>query len=81
MEQVLVYGIGVLAVAAVLYMLLKKYDIKITLLAVGLLLMYVAVLMGKSIPGETGYAIIDPIMAIVEQFKATFSQAGLVILL
>lgn len=81
MEQVLVYGIGVLAVAAVLYMLLKKYDIKITWLAVGLLLMYVAVLMGKSIPGETGYAIIDPIMAIVEQFKATFSQAGLVILL
>lgn len=85
MLQAVMYITALIAVALVIIMLIKKMDIKITLLAVGVLLLYVAIAMGKGISmtgfKSTGYAFLDPILAIVNQFKDTFSSAGLIILL
>mgnify|MGYP003365451946 FL=1 len=51
-------------------MLLKKNDIKMTLLSLGLLLMYVAIIMGKKVvvTMTTGATAFDPFQAIVDQF-------------
>ena len=81
MQQFVIFGTGLLAVASLVFMLLKKYDIKITLFAVGIVLMYVAVAMGRATPGGTGFAALDPIMAIVLQFRNTLQGPGLVILI
>ena len=47
--DILMYGIAVVAVGLVFYMLIKKMDIKITLFATGIVLMYLAIFMGKDI--------------------------------
>ncbi len=49
MNTILVIIIGLIAVGILVYMLLKKNDIKMTLLSLGLLLMYVAIIMGKKV--------------------------------
>ncbi len=75
---------AVLAMAIIGYMLIKKMDIKITLFAIGLLLMFVGVAMGNGIGmrgfESCGITFFDPIMAIGEQFKSTLGRAGLIIL-
>ena len=81
MEVLAVYLIGVLAALLLMYMLIKKFDIKVTLLGTGLLLMYIAIAFGNETPGGTEYAILNPIMAIVLQFRNTLQGPGLVILL
>jgi C4-dicarboxylate transporter, DcuC family len=85
MIQVIMYISAIVAVLLVFLMLIKKMDIKITLLAIGIILMYVAVFMGKSISmidfKSTGLVGLDPILAVVNQFKTTFASAGLIILL
>ncbi|MGL4799555.1 MAG: C4-dicarboxylate transporter DcuC [Cellulosilyticaceae bacterium] len=77
--------IAALAVGCIGYMLVKKMDIKITLLAVGIVLMYVAIVSGQGISMKgfesTGISLIDPIYAVVEQFKSTLPAAGLIILM
>lgn len=77
--------IAALAIGCIGYMLIKKMDIKITLLAVGIVLMYVAIVSGQGISMRgfegTGMALLDPIYAIVEQFKSTLPAAGLIILM
>lgn len=74
---VLVFGI-------VIYMLIKKMDIKTTLFAMGIVLMYVAVFMGNDIAikdfTSTGVKWLDPLAAVISQFKTTISGAGLIIL-
>jgi len=77
--------ITIAAIAVVVYMLLKKMDIKITLLAVGLTLMYLALFMGQEIAfrgfASTGSIWLDPISVIPKQFVSTLSRAGLIILI
>lgn len=74
---VLVFGI-------VIYMLIKKMDIKTTLFAMGIVLMYVAIFMGNDIAikdfTSTGVKWLDPLAAVISQFKTTISGAGLIIL-
>ena len=80
MDVVLMYLFSVLGVAAVIFMLLKKLDIKITLLVVGILLMFGALIIGK-LPLESVNDFLAPFTAIVDQFKSTLPKAGLIILI
>lgn len=77
--------LAILSIIIVVYMLIKKMDIKITLFAVGILLMYAALLTGGDIAikdfKSTGLALFDPILAIIMSFKSTLSRAGLIILM
>ncbi|WP_159648632.1 C4-dicarboxylate transporter DcuC [Erysipelothrix aquatica] len=81
MNTTLMFIVGALAVVAVVYMLLKKMDIKITLFAVGIILMVIAILNGNAIIKEPVNVMVDPILSIIDQFKKQLSGAGLVILL
>ncbi|CAM4285846.1 C4-dicarboxylate transporter DcuC [Erysipelothrix aquatica] len=81
MNTTLMFIVGALAVVAVVYMLLKKMDIKITLFAVGIILMVIAILNGNAIIKEPVNVLVDPILSIIDQFKKQLSGAGLVILL
>ena len=45
MDAILVSAVGLVAVAILIYMLLKKNDIKMTLLSLGIILMYIAILL------------------------------------
>lgn len=80
MNPFIMYGAGLVAVAIVIFMLLKKLDIKITLFGVGILLMIVAILMGNTVIEEPVHILVDPLLAIVEQFKKTLPSSGFVIL-
>ncbi|QVK18396.1 C4-dicarboxylate transporter DcuC [Mycoplasmatota bacterium] len=81
MEQFIMWSAAFIAVALVVYMLLIKADIKMTLLGVGLALLYVAtILLGNSV-AETGNAILDPFQVVVDQFKKILPKAGLIILI
>lgn len=79
------YSAAILAVAVVIYMLIKKMDIKISLFLMGMILIVVAVLMGKDIAVNefvsTGSLWLDPLQVIVSQFKETLTSAGFVILI
>ncbi len=74
-----------IAIAIVVYMLIKKLDIKITLFGVGLALMYIALLMGQKLDIKgfvsTGSILLDPISVLPQQFIETLSSAGLIILI
>lgn len=77
--------ITLIAISIVTFMLLKKLDIKITLLGVGLALMYIALLAGEqlAIPDfvSTGSILLDPISVIPLEFVSILSRAGLIILI
>lgn len=78
------YIVAVAAIALVVYALIKKMDIKIVLFATGIVLMYVAMLMGRGIAipefEGTGFALFDPLLAIASEFKDTLTGAGFIIL-
>ncbi len=73
------------AIGFVGYCLIKKMDIKITLFGAGIILMYIALAMGNAISmngfESSGLTLIDPVLALVNQFKATLSSSGLIILI
>src|SRR5699024_6126287 len=71
---------AVVAVALVVYMLIKKADIKLTLLGTGLALLFISVAMGSDV-AEDVPALLQPFQVVVDQFGKTLSEAGLVILL
>ncbi len=60
-------------------------DIKITLLLMGIILMFVGLGLGTPIGGEefasTGAVWLDPLKVIADQFKSTISSAGFIILI
>lgn len=68
----------------VIFMLIKKMDIKTTLFAMGIVLMYLAVFMGNDIAIKgfvsTGVKWLDPLAAVIAQFKTALAGAGLIIL-
>lgn len=78
------YGIAIMAVVLVFYMLIKKMDIKITLFATGIVLMYIALAMGRGIAitdfEGTGFFLFDPLFAVVDSFKGILTGAGFIIL-
>lgn len=85
MITAIMYISAILAVAIVVFMLIKKMDIKITLFVIGIVLMYIGMACGNTIGGgefaSTGMAWLDPLKAIADQFKSTISSAGFIILI
>lgn len=85
MSPILMYGSAILAVGVVVFMLIKKTDIKMTLFLSGIVLMYIAMAFGEGIAiadfETSGVALLDPLKAIVDQFKSTISSAGFIILI
>lgn len=85
MSPILMYGSAILAVGVVVFMLIKKMDIKMTLFLIGIVLMYIAMAFGNGIAiadfESSGIALLDPLKAIVDQFKSTISSAGFIILI
>lgn len=84
-SNLVMYGSAIVAVLIVIYMLIKKMDIKITLFLMGIILILVATAMGNGIAikdfESTGSLWLDPLQVIVLQFKQTFTTAGFIILL
>lgn len=85
MSAVIMYGSAIIAVAVVIFMLIKKMDIKITLFLMGILLMFIGMAMGNGIGvkdfASTGAAWLDPLKAVADQFKDTLRSAGFIILI
>ena len=85
MDVFLMYGLAIAAFALLVYLLIKKMDVKISLFLLGVILMYAALLMGKGLAfknfSSTGFAFLDPLEIIIAQFKSTLSSAGFIILI
>lgn len=85
MSPILMYVSAILAVAIVVVMLIKKMDIKISLFLIGIVLMFIAMASGNEIAASgfepSGISWLDPLAAIVSQFKSTISAAGFIILI
>ena len=85
MNDIMMYGSALIAVIIVVIMLIKKMDIKITLFAMGIVLMYIAIAMGNPIAikefESTGLTVLDPLKAVIDQFKSTLPAAGFIILI
>jgi DcuC family C4-dicarboxylate transporter len=79
------YATAIIAILLLVYMLIKKMDIKITLFGIGIVLMYIAMAMGKGIAIKgflgTGADILNPLKAAADIFKQTLSEAGFIILI
>lgn len=85
MTEIIMYGAAIVSVILVVTMLIKKMDIKITLFGVGIILMYVALAMGNGIAikdfQSTGMLLLDPLKAVMDEFKSTLPKAGFIILM
>lgn len=77
--------ITIFAISIIIFMLIKKMDIKITLFAIGIMLMYIALIAGENIDFKgfepTGFKLLDPLDVIGRQFKSTLSTSGFIILI
>ena len=80
MDIILMYILSLLSVSIVVFMLLKKLDIKITLIFVGVFLIFISMFLGK-IEIKNFNDFLTPIKMIADQFKATLPSAGLIILI
>ena len=73
MNNYVMFATAIIAVAIVVYMLIKKMDIKITLFAIGLVLMYIAITVGDGLGikdfASTGSIWLDPLKAATDIFK------------
>lgn len=85
MNNYVMFATAIIAVAIVVYMLIKKMDIKITLFAIGLVLMYIAMTVGDGLGikdfASTGSMWLDPLKAATDIFKQNLSAAGFIILI
>src|SRR5699024_507671 len=83
--DIIMYASAIFSVAVVIYMLIKKMDIKITLFLMGIILIFISIAMGKDIASKdfvsSGSFLLDPIQVIVDQFKSTLNAAGFIILM
>ena len=72
MELVIMYLVAIAAVGIVGFMLVKKMDIKISLFLIGIVLMYIALLMGKDISFtdfvSSGVTWLDPFKVVGAHF-------------
>lgn len=76
--DILMYIVAVLAIGLVIYMLIRKADIKITLFGTGILLLYIALLMGRG--GEKANLLM-PFQVVIDDFKSILPRAGFIILI
>lgn len=85
MSAFIMYAAALISVAVVVFMLIKKMDIKITLFLMGILLMFVGKALGNPIGGaefaSTGAVFLDPLKVVADQFESTISAAGFIILI
>lgn len=81
MNSLTIYLTGFIALGIVTFMLIKKLDIKITLFAVGILLMVVASVSGIQVVEESVHFLIDPLTSVIDTFKSILQSSGLVILI
>jgi len=85
MNNVIMYSIALMSVIVVIVMLIKKMDIKITMFAMGVILMYIATFMGNTIGGEgfksSGLTFLDPLLVIINEFKSSLNSAGFIIMI
>lgn len=85
MNNILMYGSALLSIVIVIFMLVKKMDIKITMFAMGVVLLYIATFMGNTIGGEgfktSGLTLLDPLLVIINEFKSTLNSAGFIIMI
>ncbi len=85
MNQFVMYAAALISVVLVVFMLIKKMDIKITLFGVGIILMYIALAMGNPIAikdfASTGSVLLDPLKAVMDHFKSVLPKAGFIILI
>lgn len=85
MELVIMYLVAIAAVGIVGFMLVKKMDIKISLFLIGIVLMYIALLMGKDISFtdfvSSDVTWLDPFKVVGDQFVSTLTSAGFIILI
>lgn len=85
MTTFVMYAAAIISVAIVIFMLIKKMDIKITLFLMGIVLMFVGCALGNPLGGEdfvsTGSVFLDPLKVIADQFKSTISSSGFIILI
>lgn len=84
-EQIFMYISAICSFFFIAFATYKKFDIKITLFAMGLFLLYVGTAMGYDIKIlskkiDTGSAFLNPLKAVVEQFIKTLQRAGIIIL-
>ncbi|MHA0858124.1 C4-dicarboxylate transporter DcuC [Paenibacillus sp. CMAA1364] len=84
-SNIMMYISAILAVVIVIYMLIKKMDIKMTLFLMGIILILISMAMGKEIAVKdfvsTGSSWLDPLQVIAIQFKQTFGAAGFIVLM
>lgn len=83
MQTILILLISLIAIGILVYMLIKKNDIKMTLLLLGLILMYVAIILGQKVKVTvpTGNVWLNPFQSLADQFSNTLVGPGFVILL
>lgn len=85
MNNFIMYSIALLSIIIVIVMLIKKMDIKITMLVMGILLMYVASFAGNTIGGSnfesSGLLLLDPLLVIINEFKSSLTSAGFIIMI
>lgn len=85
MNNFIMYSIASMSVIIVIVMLIKKMDIKITMFAMGVVLMYIATFMGNAIGGNnfqsSGLTILDPLLVIINEFKSSLNSAGFIIMI
>lgn len=85
MNEFIMYGASIISVVLLTWLLIKQIDVKIALFGIGIVLMYIALALGNPIAIEgfesTGILILDPIKAVIEQFKTTLPGTGLIILI
>lgn len=76
--DVLMYIVAILAIGLVIYMLIRKADIKITLFGTGIILLYIALLMGRGFEDKN---ILNPLHNVIDAFKSILPRAGFIILI
>ncbi len=85
MTTAIMYISAIVSVAIVIFMLIKKMDIKITMFLMGIVLTIIGIGMGNGTGikdlQSTGITLLDPIEAVVSQFKSSISAAGFIILI
>lgn len=85
MSPIVMYGSAIVAVVIIIYMLIKQMDIKITMFLMGITLMFISIFSGNGIAVKgfvsTGSVLLDPLLAIAQQFKQTLTSAGFIILI
>lgn len=79
------YLLVAVSFGVLIFMLIKKMDITISLFMLGIVLMFIAMATGNSIAIDdfesTGLPILDPLVAIVDTFKSGMNSYGFIILI